>query len=516
MSSPTRRRFLTDVGCGALAVSLGPTLAADLGLAPAATAAPAEPLNFGELEPLVALLQETPADKMLPLVTERLRGGTDLRTMVAAASLANARTFGGEDYVGFHTLMALPASYQMARALPGAKQPLPVLKVLYRNATRIKEVGGREKEVLKAVTPGPGPAGSEAVRELVRKRDLAGAERTFAAVARTGPDDALDAVLPVVEDQTDVHRVVLASRAWELVNFVGREHAEALLRQSVHYCVKNEEHSAKYGAGLRALLPRLFDQYKLAGRTPGKRPADDAWIESFCRTVYTSTADDAAGAAAQALAEGFDPEAVGVAIALAANRLVLCDPGRPEKWASANKPKGSVHGDSVGVHASDSVHAWRALARSARPRHTFACLILAAYHVAQDRSHMGGEFLTREPCPGPAAREKLTARDPAALLKLADAAIRANDQEGACAAVARYGTLGQSEKSVIDLLLAHSIRADGALHAEKYFSTTTDEFAAARPAFRWRHLVGLARVAASEHGYAAPGLAEAERLLGSG
>src|SRR5204863_6786841 len=34
----------------------------------------------------------------------------DLRQLVAAAALANARTFGGEDYVGFHTMMALAPS----------------------------------------------------------------------------------------------------------------------------------------------------------------------------------------------------------------------------------------------------------------------------------------------------------------------------------------------------------------------------------------------------------------------
>ena len=34
---------------------------------------------------------------------------------VAAAALANARAFGGEDYVGFHTMMALSPSYAMSK-----------------------------------------------------------------------------------------------------------------------------------------------------------------------------------------------------------------------------------------------------------------------------------------------------------------------------------------------------------------------------------------------------------------
>jgi hypothetical protein len=41
----------------------------------------------------------------------------------------------------------------------------------------------------------------------------------------------------------------------------------------------------------------------------------------------------------------------------------------------------------------------------------------------------------------------------------------------------------------------------------------SEEFAATRPAFRWRHLIALARVTASAYGQPAPGYAEACRLL---
>ena len=53
------------------------------------------------------LMQETPVDRLLPALVGRLGAGAELRQLAAAAALANARTFGGEDYVGFHTMMAL-------------------------------------------------------------------------------------------------------------------------------------------------------------------------------------------------------------------------------------------------------------------------------------------------------------------------------------------------------------------------------------------------------------------------
>ena len=64
------------------------------------------------------------------------------------------------------------------------------------------------------------------------------------------------------------------------------------------------------------------------------------------------------------------------------------------------------------------------------------------------------------------------------------------------------------------MLLRYAVSEDGALHAEKFYRTATEEFAATRPAFRWRQLLALARVTASAYGYAAPGHDEACRLLG--
>ena len=115
MMNRNRREFLADVGKGMLIASVGPTLAADLGLARAFAGDGPEPLSFGDREPLVALMQETPAAKLQPILVDRLRGGLELNQLVAAAALANARTFGGEDYVGFHTMMALHPAYMMAR-----------------------------------------------------------------------------------------------------------------------------------------------------------------------------------------------------------------------------------------------------------------------------------------------------------------------------------------------------------------------------------------------------------------
>ncbi len=513
-----RRQFLAEVGEGMLVASVGYATAIEMGLAPARAEEAPGSLTFGPLEPLVALMQETPTNRFLPLFVERLRSGTELRHLVAAAALANARTFGGEDYVGFHTMMALAPAYHMALELPEAQRALPVLKVLYRNNQRIGAVGGRKAEKLRPVrldtTAQPLPDGAT-LRDAVRRQDLELAERTFAASAHGDAGDAFNHLLWAVQDNTEVHRVVLPYRSWDLLDMIGHEHAHTLLRQSLHYCVRSEQgsrHDARSDEP-RTLLVKLLDQYKLLGRPEGTRQADDAWVERMSRTIFESSPQTAADAVAATLADGMTYAAVGEAISLGANQLILRDVGRTASDVQPNKPRGSVHGDSIGVHACDSANAWRNMVRACNRRNAVASLILGAYQVALDRVQRGGDFLHWGPRPHADHLEQVRRVAPEHLLAEAESAIRSNDQDRACALVHCYGELDRPARPVFDLLLRYAVSEDGALHAEKFYRTVTEEFASTRKPFRWRQLVALARVTASEFGRPAPGYSESCELL---
>ncbi|MGC8642349.1 MAG: hypothetical protein ACP5XB_21010 [Isosphaeraceae bacterium] len=383
----SRREFLGEVGRGMLVASLGSTVAQDLGLASASFAEePARKLNFGVLEPLATLMEQTPADRLLPILVQRMRQGAELKEFIAAAALANARAFGGQDYEGYHAIMALAPSYQMSQEMPESERALPVLKVLYRNTSHIQSTGRCSHEAMHELeTAGSPSAGTDATRlvDATRRRDMPAAEQIFAAETRRSLDEAYNDLQYLIQDNVNVHRVVLAWRAWVLLDFTGKEHAHTLLRQSVRYCVQEEESVRKYKTAepLRTLLPRLLDERGLLSRKPGTTQPDDRALDALAMTIYGSSRDQAAEAAASALADGWSQEAVGEAISLAANRLVLCDPGR-QKDDSPAKPKGSVHGASVGGHACDAANAWRNIARVVDQRNAVASLIVAAYHTA--------------------------------------------------------------------------------------------------------------------------------------
>ena len=75
MSKQHRREFLADVGQGMLVASVGAALASDLGLATALADDSVDRLTFGEMERSVALMQDTPPDKLQPILIEKIKSG---------------------------------------------------------------------------------------------------------------------------------------------------------------------------------------------------------------------------------------------------------------------------------------------------------------------------------------------------------------------------------------------------------------------------------------------------------
>jgi hypothetical protein len=310
-----------------------------------------------------------------------------------------------------------------------------------------------------------------------------------------------------------------------MLDIVGRDHAVTLLRQSVRQCAKqcaDMKGRDQFLAVQRKMVPTLLEKYKLPKESRGTRQADDAWVEKLCATIQLGSQEQAGEAVAAALAEGIAPEHIGEAISLAANALVL---RQVEKWdGRGNTISQRTHGDSPGVHASDATNAWRNIVRVANPRNRAAGLMLAAMDAARSHSFTQGNKASayvKEPYPHAEQLEKVTSKTPESLLKELDGAIRENDQLRAMAIAQRYGEAGGMARPAFDLMLQYAVSEDGRLHAEKYYRTTSEEFASTRASFRWRQIVALARVSASMYGYSqqdkkegrAPGYEEACRLL---
>ncbi|MBM80402.1 MAG: hypothetical protein CMJ78_07385 [Planctomycetaceae bacterium] len=495
-----RREFLHDVGTGMLIAGMGAGLAGDMGISSAFANDDDGRLRFGKFDRLVGMMQDVPANKLQPKLIAMLKDGTtDSRELIAAAALANATTFGGQDYVGYHTEMSLVPALQMGSELPKKRQWLPILKVVYRNSNRIQDSGLSQKRRLKKIEAAQIPDGADEGQLLLkasRTANMDDAEAVFATAMQKGSLHAFNKMLWAIQDSSNVHRFGIAHRAWELIDVVGEEHAHTLLRQCIRFCVDSEpgvqnwlKRRGHTEHPMRSHLKRTVEQYKLLDRKLGTRRADDAWLLEMSEFVNAKTANEAVDAVAAAIKEGIAPDSIAEALSLSANLSVL-------RQDQLNKDSWRAHGATAGVHASDAANAWRGMIRIASDRNKVMGLLVNAYHTGNAKSH--SEY---EPLPHDADLAKIDAKDSAALLQSAESAIRKNDQRAAAAAIAVYGEQGHAARPVFDLMLKYAISEDGRLHAEKYYRTVVEEFATTSPTFRWRQLVSLARVTASAYGY---------------
>ena len=176
--------------------------------------------------------------------------------------------------------MALVPAYKMAGELPSDRQALPVLKVLYRNSSRIQEQQFAQRDTLHHVDAAESvepDRRAEWLRDAIRADDLHDAEARFAAIAASRQSTPSTQLQFAVEDDVNVHRVVLAWRAWAMLELTGQQYAQTLLRQSVRFCIDSEQSMRDHqqpAPEVRAVLPRLVGRApsveQIARQSPGR------------------------------------------------------------------------------------------------------------------------------------------------------------------------------------------------------------------------------------------------------
>ena len=428
-----RREFLADVGRGMLVASVGPALAADLGLAPPfADDDGRHASTFGELEPLVALMQETPADRLVPELVEKLQDGhRPARRSWRPRPLANARDLRRRGLRRLpHPHGPGPGLPDGAASCPRRSGPCRCSRCSTATPTASRSTAGRRHEVLHPVEPAPLPDGQVARRGAPRGRP---ASRTWPRPRGPSPRIAQGplgrgvqrpAVRRPGRHRSPPRRPGLAGLGAARPHRQGAgPHAAApvgpvLRRRGANDTAATTGRSPSPAAEAARPVP--------AGRPEGRRRGrpDDAWVERLCRD------DLRRRAGSRPPTRSPRPWPRGSRRRRSARRSrwrrtsSSCATPAGREADGAGKPPGSVHGDSVGVHACDAANAWRNIARVSDPRNAVACLIVGAYHTA---GQSGG------PAPGPVpagraprARSRRPTRRTCS--RETEAAIQANDQ----------------------------------------------------------------------------------------
>jgi len=132
---PTRRRFLTDMAAGtAVAGVRYIAFLSRLHAVPSAEAkvSPEAVQLLPEIEPTVRLIEDTPRDRLMEVVAERIKAGMSYRELVAGLLLAGVRNVEPRPSVGFkfHAVLVVHSAHLASLSSPAADRWLPVFWAL--------------------------------------------------------------------------------------------------------------------------------------------------------------------------------------------------------------------------------------------------------------------------------------------------------------------------------------------------------------------------------------------------
>ena len=369
-ASPSRRQFLTTAASSAAFASLSQL---GVGKLPLVSAAEAQPdpkvvrLN-GDIEPLVRVLEDTPREKLLEEVAERIKKGTTYREIVAALLLAGVRNVQPRPSVGFkfHAVLVVNSAHLASISSPDEHRWLPIFWALdyFKSSQAADEREGNWTmgPVDESRVPAPHLA-RQAFIEAMDRWDEAGADVAVAGLARSaGSNELFDlfARYGCRDFRSIGHKAIYVANAWRTLNCVGWQHSEPVLRSLAYALLAREGSANPADSDLDADRPGRKNAV-LAGKLRTDWQAgkvDTHATHELLATIYGGSTDDLCSQIVEVINAGVAPQSVWDALLVGSGELLMRQPG------------------IVGIHTLTSTNAMRYAFETCRDAETRKLLLL--------------------------------------------------------------------------------------------------------------------------------------------
>ena len=291
----------------------------------------------GHVEPLVRLIEESPAETLLERVAERIRSGSSYREVLAALLLAGIRNVQPRPSVGFkfHCVLVVNSCHLASLAGPDEDRWLPIFWGLHNfkssQADEARRSGWQMKPVKESLVPDATRA-RQLFIEAMDSWDLEKADVATAGLVRTaGATEVFNLFTRyAARDFRSIgHKAIYLANAWRTLQVIGWQFAEPVLR-SLTFALLN--HSGEPNPSISdldadrpwrensELLSRIPESW-LSGKT------DDAVPGQLFETFRRGTPRDAAESAVEALSGGVTVQSVWDGVFVGAGELLMRQPG---------------------------------------------------------------------------------------------------------------------------------------------------------------------------------------------
>jgi len=389
-SSLNRRDFVTGAAkVGALA-ALGDF--AFLGQLPPVSADEAQPARnrvqlSPDIEPLVRLLEDTPRERVVEAVVNRIRGGTSYQDLLSAVMLAGVRGIKPRP-VGFkfHAVLVINSAHLASLAARDQERWLPLLWACdnFKSSQAANRQQGDWFMPPAAESQLPDAAHARArFVEAMDSWDEEGADRAVTGLVRsTGAADVIELFWRYgARDFRDIgHKAIYAANSWRTMQTIGWRHAEPVMRsltfallehEGTNPAQRDDDRDRPWRENLRRATRIRGDWQR--GRITPSAGAD------LLGALRTASASDGSERVVRMLNEGIDPACVWDGLFLMAGELLMRQPG------------------IVGIHCVTSVNALHfAYQASANDETRRLMMLQAAAFLPLFRQNMAGRGRLRD------------------------------------------------------------------------------------------------------------------------
>jgi len=213
---------------------------------PASDRRPADLVSLTpDIAPLVRLIEDTPRDRLPPILADRVRAGLPIDAALAAVQLAGVRNIQPRP-VGFkfHAVLVVHAAHEAAKHAPAAERWLPLLWAIDEfKSSQLVDVRAGDWS-MGAADAGKRRSAPAIVAEFGAAMDAwdePRADRGAAALARdASPQVAFDTLARhAARDLRDIgHKAIHVANGWRVLQSIGWRRAEPMLR-SMAYAALN-------------------------------------------------------------------------------------------------------------------------------------------------------------------------------------------------------------------------------------------------------------------------------------
>ncbi len=432
-----------------------------------------------ELEPLVRLMEETPRERLLGVVAERVRGGANYQQLLGAVMLAGVRGIQPRP-VGFkfHAVLVVNSAHLAAQAARDQDRWLPLFWAIdnYKvsQARNQQEGNWVMPPVEEAQLPSAAQAG-ERFRAAMDNWDETGADRAIAALTRSAGANAIYEMLwrYGARDFRDIgHKAIYVANSYRTLQTIGWRHAEPILR-SVAYALLEHEGSnpaQRDGDPDRPYRENVRRATRIRADWQRGRVAPEA-TSHLLAALRTGTPAETCELVVTQLNDRIDPSSLWDALFLCAGELLMRQPG------------------IVGIHTVTSTNAlYFAYQNSANDETRRLMLLQCAAFLPLFRANMAGRGRLRddlridtlEPLP-------LESRAPEAVAEIFAAV--GQDRVTAARKTLAFLQANHPERHNLWTTARRLIFAKGNdSHDYKFSSAVLEDFYHATPAWRDRYL----------------------------